>query len=78
MVLTSAQQAFQGWQSASHSYGKLSNLQSMCNVCGGQHSAFDHWEFMQTMPQDPVDLVDDLVKMGLYKQNQLRAADSIN
>lgn len=78
MVLTSAQQAFQDWQSASHSYGKLSNLQSMCNVCGGQHSAFDHWEFMQTMPQDPVDLVDDLVKMGLYKQNQLRAADSIN
>ncbi|MGA1621551.1 MAG: ABC transporter substrate-binding protein [Synechocystis sp.] len=30
------------------------------------------------MPQDPIDLVDDLVKMGIYKANQLRAADSIN
>lgn len=30
------------------------------------------------MPADPVDMVDDLVKMGLYKQNQLRAADSVN
>lgn len=38
----------------------------------------DHWEFLQTMPSDPVDMVDDLVKMGLYKQNQLRAADSVN
>jgi nitrate/nitrite transport system substrate-binding protein len=33
---------------------------------------------MQTMPQDPVDMVDDLVKMGLYKENQLRAADTVN
>jgi nitrate/nitrite transport system substrate-binding protein len=33
---------------------------------------------MQTMPKDPVDMVDDLVKMGLYKENQLRAADGIN
>ncbi|MEO0870319.1 MAG: twin-arginine translocation signal domain-containing protein, partial [Cyanobacteria bacterium J06642_11] len=33
---------------------------------------------MQTMPQDPVDMVDDLVKMGLYKDQQLRAADKVN
>jgi nitrate/nitrite transport system substrate-binding protein len=38
----------------------------------------DHWEFMQTMPKDPVDMVDDLVKMGVYKQNQLRAAEGVN
>jgi nitrate/nitrite transport system substrate-binding protein len=38
----------------------------------------DHWEFMQSMPQDPVEMVDDLVKMGIYKENQLRAADSVN
>ena len=33
---------------------------------------------MQTMPQDPVDMVDDLIKMGLYKDSQLRAADRVN
>jgi nitrate/nitrite transport system substrate-binding protein len=33
---------------------------------------------MQTMPQDPLDMVDDLVKMGIYKKNQLRAADTVN
>ena len=27
---------------------------------------------------DPVDLVDDLAKMGLFKENQLRAADAVN
>ena len=30
------------------------------------------------MPKDPVDMVDDLVKMGVYKQNQLRAAEGVN
>lgn len=51
---------------------------SPCGVCGKQHLTDDHWEFMETMPQDPVEMVDDLVKMGIYKENQLRAADSVN
>ncbi|MGD1932606.1 MAG: ABC transporter substrate-binding protein [Leptolyngbyaceae cyanobacterium] len=38
----------------------------------------DHWEFIQTMPKDPIDMVDDLVKMGIYKQNQFRAAEGVN
>ncbi len=42
------------------------------------HANRDHWEFMQSMPQDPVDLVDDLVRMGIYKENQLRAANTVN
>jgi nitrate/nitrite transport system substrate-binding protein len=75
MTLISAQQTLQGLGS---SYGSRSNLQSFCNTCGKQHDTMDHWQFMQTMPSDPVDLVDDLVKMGIYKDNQLRAADSIN
>lgn len=53
-------------------------MQLACIICGGQHLTQDHWEFLQTMPQDPVDMVDDLVKMGVYKENQLRAADSVN
>ncbi|HSM81357.1 MAG TPA: ABC transporter substrate-binding protein [Nodosilinea sp.] len=47
-------------------------------TCGGSHFTSDHGQFLQTMPQDPVDMVDDLVKMGIYKQNQLRAADTVN
>ena len=78
MVLTSAEQAFQAWEKPEERFGKLSNLQSLCDVCGGQHDSMAHWEFMQTMPQDPVDLVDDMVKMGLFKDKQLRAADSVN
>jgi nitrate/nitrite transport system substrate-binding protein len=53
-------------------------LQLACIICGGYHSTMDHWEFMQTMPKDPLDMVDDLVKMGVYKENQLRAADGVN
>nr|MDF0368741.1 ABC transporter substrate-binding protein [Nodosilinea sp. TSF1-S3] len=53
-----------------------------CRACGTVHSAGrftgDHAQFMATMPTDPVDMVDDLVKMGVYKQNQLRAADTVN
>lgn len=56
----------------------VSEIQSTCTICGGQHLDMDHWRFMETMPQDPVDMVDDLVKMGVYKDNQLRAADNVN
>lgn len=78
MTLISAQQTLKDLSSPSGQNRRLSNLQSLCNVCGQQHSSFDHWEFMQTMPQDPIEMVDDLVKMGLYKENQLRVADHVN
>jgi nitrate/nitrite transport system substrate-binding protein len=76
MTLISAQQTLQGLGRSGS--GSLSNLQSLCNVCGKQHASDDHSQFMQSMPQDPLDLVDDLVKMGIYKENQLRAADGVN
>ncbi len=57
---------------------KLSNLQPSCYICGKQHFSRDHSQFLESMPSDPIDLVDDLVEMGIYKKNQLRAADSIN
>ncbi|WP_072621024.1 ABC transporter substrate-binding protein [Spirulina major] len=78
MVLNSAQNVLSNLTRSPGRYGTLSNLQSLCTVCGQQHSSFDHWEFMQTMPQDPIEMVDDLVKMGIYKENQLRAADTVN
>ncbi|MGB2925569.1 MAG: ABC transporter substrate-binding protein [Limnothrix sp.] len=75
MTLISAQQTLQG---LGQSYGGRSNLQSFCASCGEYHGAGGHAGFMATMPEDPVELVDDLVKMGIYKKNQLRAADGVN
>lgn len=78
MVLISATSTSQRWNNLNCDRGELSDLELACILCGGQHSTLDHWEFMQTMPKDPLDMVDDLVKMGVYKQNQLRAADHVN
>ncbi|PSN18637.1 taurine ABC transporter substrate-binding protein [filamentous cyanobacterium CCP5] len=82
MVFTSAKwattQASQRWGNLNCDRGELSDLELACILCGGRHSTLDHWEFMQTMPKDPLDMVDDLVKMGVYKQNQLRVADKVN
>ncbi|NER83234.1 MAG: ABC transporter substrate-binding protein, partial [Leptolyngbya sp. SIO1D8] len=78
MVFASTNSTQQRWGNLNCDRGELSDLQLACIICGGQHLTSDHLAFMQTMPQDPVDMVDDLVKMGLYKENQLRAADSVN
>lgn len=77
MVFTATQMG-QKWKNLSCDRKKLSDSKLACEFCGGQHPTMDHWEFIQTMPSDPVDMVDDLVKMGLYKQNQLRAAENVN
>jgi len=49
-----------------------------CDACVGVNFSRDHWEFLQTMPTDPVDMVGDLAKMGLYKDQQLKVADKVN
>lgn len=78
MVFGSATQTAQRWNNLNCDRGELSDLELACILCGGTHSTMDHWEFIQTMPKDPIDMVDDLVKMGIYKQNQLRAAEGVN
>lgn len=45
--------------------------QSIACPCGGSHFADDHWKFIEGMPQDPVDLIDDLIKMGHYSEDAL-------
>jgi len=42
--------------------------------CGGSHLPVDHWKYTEGMPQNPVDLVDDLIKMGLYRADVLSLA----
>ncbi|MGD1854473.1 MAG: CmpA/NrtA family ABC transporter substrate-binding protein [Leptolyngbyaceae cyanobacterium] len=66
------------WDKLNCDRGNLTDFQMACSICGGAHLTMSHWEFLQTMPQDPVDMVGDIVKMGLYKDEQLRAADSVN
>ena len=78
MVFVSTAPTQQKWDNLKCDRGELTDFQLACLICGGQHMTSDHLEFMQTMPKDPVDMVDDLVKMGLYKENQLRTADSVN
>ncbi|MEM7066090.1 MAG: CmpA/NrtA family ABC transporter substrate-binding protein [Cyanobacteria bacterium P01_B01_bin.77] len=77
MVSTSPKTA-QTWDNLNCDRGNLSDFQMACIICGGAHLTMSHWEFLQTMPQDPVDMVGDIVRMGLYKDDQLRVADSVN
>ncbi len=77
MVSTSSQAA-QKWDNLNCDRGNLTDFQMACIICGGAHLTMSHWEFLQTMPQDPVDMIGDVVKMGLYKDEQLRAADTVN
>ena len=66
------------WNSLNCNRGELTDLQFACMICGGMHMTADHWQFMETMPQDPLDMVEDLSKMGLYKQEQFDVADRVN
>ncbi len=53
-------------------------LNATCNDCGGFHPTDDHWKYMQDMPQDPVDMIGDLSKMGIYKPEAFKMADAVN
>lgn len=46
-------------------------------ACGGNHLPQDHWDFWESMPQRPTDLIDDLIKMGVYKPQVLELAGSL-
>ena len=53
-------------------------LKVTCSDCGGFHPTDEHWKFMQDMPQDPVDMISDLAKMGIYKPEVFKMADAVN
>ncbi|MGB7413811.1 MAG: ABC transporter substrate-binding protein [Thermosynechococcaceae cyanobacterium] len=57
--------------------GNLNDLEQLCSTCGGSHLSHDHWQYMETLPSDPVDMVDDLIKMGLYKPDTFGLADTL-
>ncbi len=78
MVISAVAKSLNDWGSLSCTSPSLMLPGQPCRTCGVVHFTSDHSQFMESMPQDPVDMVDDLVKMGLYKTNQLRAADTVN
>ncbi|MEO1622605.1 MAG: CmpA/NrtA family ABC transporter substrate-binding protein [Cyanobacteria bacterium J06632_3] len=80
MVSTSSttQPSGSNWNNLTSDRGRLSDFEMACILCGGAHLTKDHWEFLQTMPQEPEEMVGDLVRMGLYKDQQLYAGDKVN
>jgi nitrate/nitrite transport system substrate-binding protein len=45
--------------------------------CGGFHFPADHWQATEGMPNDPAELVADLIKMGLYQPQVLALAKEL-
>ena len=79
MVISSATNATNKWGNLDSQRGNLNELDLWCMVCGGFHMTADHWKFMaEDMPQDPVEMIDDLIKMGIYKPDTFKMADAVN
>ena len=68
----------QKWSNLTSQRGDLSDIELLCAMCGGMHATQEHWQFMATMPSDPVDMIDDLIKMRLYKEDACEFADTIS
>ena len=67
------------WDNLNSQKGRLSELNRLCACCGKVHLSSDHWKFMaEDMPNDPVEMIGDLTKMGIYKPNILKMADTVN
>ena len=79
MVVSSVTNATGKWGNLDSQRGNLSELDLWCMVCGGLHMTADHWKFMaEDMPRDPVDMIEDLTKMGVYKPETFKIADAVN
>ena len=45
--------------------------------CGGTHLPQDHWQAAEGMPNDPAELINDLVRMGLYQPEVVALARTL-
>lgn len=66
------------WDNLSAQYDNLNELELHCATCGGIHMTQDHWQFMETLPSDPIEMINDLVKMRLYKPETFGLANTIS
>ncbi|NEO88940.1 MAG: ABC transporter substrate-binding protein [Moorea sp. SIO3G5] len=79
MVISSVTNPTEKWGNLDSQRGNLSELDLWCMICGGFHMTADHWKFMaEDMPKDPVDMIEDLTKMGIYKPDTFKIADAVN
>ena len=79
MVISSSANATDKWGNLNSQRGNLSEIDLICMMCGGVHMTADHWKFMaEDMPQDPVEMIGDLAKMGIYKSDTFKIADAVN
>lgn len=79
MISSSFPSTANKWDNLNSQRGNLSELELLCAICGGFHITTDHWKFMaEDMPQDPVEMIDDLIKMGIYKPDTFKMAEAIN
>ncbi|MEO1685341.1 MAG: CmpA/NrtA family ABC transporter substrate-binding protein [Cyanobacteria bacterium J06631_12] len=66
------------WNNLTCEQGELETMLLRCVICGSFHKTEDHWRLMAEMPQNPAEMIDDLVKMRLYKPAAIEAADAIS
>ncbi|MEL6814948.1 MAG: twin-arginine translocation signal domain-containing protein, partial [Cyanobacteria bacterium J06598_3] len=66
------------WNNLTCEQGALETVPLRCVICGSFHTTEDHWRLMAEMPQNPADMIDDLVKMRLYKPAAIETADAIS
>ena len=79
MVISSSTNATDKWGNINSQRGNLSEIDLICMMCGGVHMTADHWKFMaEDMPKDPVEMIGDLAKMGIYKSDTFKIADAVN
>ncbi len=79
MVISATTDTADKWSNLGSQRGELGELDLLCILCGGFHMTADHWKFMaEDMPQDPVEMLDDLTKMGIYKPETFKIANAVN
>ncbi len=44
-------------------------------ACGGSHAPDNHWQYQAGMHQDPLEWIEDLIKMGHYSADTLKQAE---
>lgn len=78
MAVSSFNGPAQKWNNLTSQRGNLSELELLCIICGGSHMTQDHWQYMETLPSDPVEMIDDLIQMRLYKPQTFGLAETIS
>ena len=81
MVLSrSNSQRSNQWGGLTCDRGTVETLPQRCVICGSFHSTQAHYQLMAEsgMPQNPADLIGDLMQMQMYRPSAVATADAIS